>query len=64
MPAPFIIMTEDSGIDVSVPADNVRVSKGDVRDNFRAASDSIEALQRRVGLAWQMALGERTITEA
>lgn len=64
MPAPSIIFAEDSGIDVTVPADNVRASKGDMRDNFRAASDSIEALQRRLGLAWRMALGDTTITEA
>ena len=47
MSVPFIIPTEDSGIDVTVPADNVRASKGDMRDNFRAASDSIEALQKK-----------------
>lgn len=61
MSTPFIIMTEDSGIDVAVPADNVRVSKGDVRDNFRGASDSIESLQRLNGLAWQIALGYETM---
>ncbi len=61
MPTPFIIMAEDSGIDVSVPADNVRVVKGDMRDNFRAASDSIEALQRRNGMAWRIALGDETM---
>lgn len=61
MSTPFIIQTEDSGIDTTVPADNVRVSKGDVRDNFRAASDSIEALQRLNGLAWQIALGYETM---
>lgn len=61
MSAPFIIQTEDSGIDVTVPADNVRVSKGDVRDNFRAASDSIESLQRLNGMAWQIALGYETM---
>lgn len=61
MASPFIIMTEDSGIDVTVPADNVRASKGDMRDNFRAASDSIESLQRREGLAWQFALGTVTM---
>lgn len=61
MPDPFIVLPGDSGIDVSVPADNVRVSKGDVRDNFRAASDSIEALQRRASIAWRIALGEDTM---
>lgn len=61
MSTPFIIQVEDSGVDVTVPADNVRVSKGDVRDNFRAASDSIESLQRLNGMAWQIALGYQTM---
>lgn len=61
MPDPFIVLTGDSGIDVSIPADNVRVAKGDVRDNFRAASDSIEALQRRQSTAWRIALGEESM---
>ena len=61
MSAPFIVTSGDSGIDVAVPADNVRVSKGDVRDNFRAASDSIEALQRLQSLSWQIALGYQTM---
>lgn len=61
MAAPFILPTLDSGIDVTVPADNVRVSKGDMRDNFRAASDSIEALQRRLSIAWRIALGDESI---
>ena len=61
MAVPFIIPTEDSGIDTSVPADNVRASKGDMRDNFRAASDSIEALQKLNGMAWQIALGYETM---
>lgn len=61
MSDPFIILDGSSGIDVTVPADNVRVSKGDMRDNFRAASDSIEALQRRQSLAWEIALGEQTM---
>ena len=58
MASPMIVMSQESGIDVSVPADNVRVVKGDMRDNFRAASDSIEALQRRMSLTWQVALGD------
>ena len=61
MASPFIVMTIDSGIDVTIPADNVRVVKGDMRDNFRAASDTIEALQRLNSIAWQNALGNTTM---
>lgn len=47
-----------SEIDASVPADNVKVAKADVRDNFRAARDEITALQRKVREPWMTAFGK------
>lgn len=44
-----------SNIDASIPADNVQASKADLRANFEAAKDEIEALQGAVGVARQLA---------
>tara|TARA_Y100000034_G_C6899377_1_gene415395 strand:- start:947 stop:1105 length:159 start_codon:yes stop_codon:yes gene_type:complete len=46
-----------SDIDATKPADNVQVSKQDMRDNFLAAKDEIEELQRLTGIPWQIAIG-------
>jgi hypothetical protein len=46
-----------SEVDASIPADNVKVSKADVRANFRAARDEITELQRKVGLPYKTAFG-------
>ena len=46
-----------SAIDVTFPADNVKVDKALERANWKAASDEITQLQREVGLPWQIAFG-------
>lgn len=50
-----------SNIDASVPADNVRVEKSDVRNNFANAKSEIEDLQRATSLPWRLATGQSTI---
>jgi hypothetical protein len=37
-------MAQESAIDPAVPADNEKVSKADMRDNFQAAKDEIDEL--------------------
>ena len=50
-----------STIDVTVPVDNVKVSKADIRANFLRAKNEIEALQRQTALAWRIATGQLSI---
>ena len=50
-----------SEIDEAIPADNVRVEKGLLRDNFRAAKEEIEELQRLTEFGWLLALGAITL---
>lgn len=44
-----------SQVDATFPADNVKVSKSEMRDQFRTIRDEITDLQRKTGLAWQIA---------
>lgn len=46
-----------SGVDASVPADNVRAEKAKFRANFQAIKDEIEELQRQTELPWLIAMG-------
>jgi hypothetical protein len=46
-----------SDIDATKPADNVQVSKQDMRDNWIAAKAEIEALQQKVRLPQRIADG-------
>lgn len=50
-----------STIDETVPADNVKASKADVRENFRRAKEEITALQRATALPWRIATGQTSI---
>lgn len=50
-----------SEIDATKPADNTPPSKSEFRDNFRAAKEEIEDLQRRTSLAWNIALGNQPL---
>jgi len=51
-----------SNIDATVPANNVKVNKSDLRDNFQAAKEEIEELQRRVRYPFQVAFGLKTMS--
>lgn len=50
-----------STIDVTIPPDNVKASKADVRENFLRAYNEITALQRLTSLAWRIATGQTSI---
>lgn len=52
-----------SAIDPAVPADNVKVAKSDIRDNFQAAKNEIEALQEQTSLPRLMANDTRLFKE-
>lgn len=45
-----------SQVDETFPADNVRVSKSEMRDQFRVIKEEIEDLQRQNTLPWRLAL--------
>ncbi len=45
-----------SQVDETFPADNVRVSKSEMRDQFRVIKEEIEDLQRQNTLPWHLAL--------
>lgn len=49
-----------SQVDASIPADNVKVSKAEVRENFRIIRDEITALQRRVREPWQIGFSTKS----
>ena len=44
-----------SQVDATVPADNIKVEKSDVRSNFSVIKDEITDVQRQTSLAWQIA---------
>ncbi len=44
-----------SQVDETVPADNVKVEKSDVRSNFTVIKNEITTLQSQSSLAWQIA---------
>ena len=46
-----------SEIDDTIPADNEKVDKADLRANFAAAKSEIEALQAKSGVPGQIAYG-------
>jgi len=50
-----------SQVDASVPADNVKVEKSDLRTNFRTTRDEITALQRRTSKPWKIAFGDTSL---
>lgn len=49
-----------SQVDASIPADNVKVSKSEVRENFRIIRDEITSLQRRVREPWQISFSTKS----
>jgi hypothetical protein len=51
-----------SGINTAIPADNLKVSKADMRSNFLAAKTEIEYLMRATRPMWQMAFGNTPIS--
>lgn len=51
-----------SQVDATVPADNVKVDKALLRENFATIKDEMTTQQRRTGLAWQMAIGDISLT--
>lgn len=63
MTSPIYNIPVDSGIDASIPADNDRVAKADLRANFAAASDAIEALQAYVSMPRRIIRGETTVSD-
>lgn len=46
-----------SQIDATKPADNVKASKADLRDNLLTAKNEITQLQRKTSLPYQTAFG-------
>lgn len=50
-----------SAIDVTVPADNVKVEKTDIRRNFATASEEIGDLQRKTSTPWRIAFGQQSV---
>lgn len=50
-----------SNIDETIPADNVKVEKSDIRRNFQYAKEEIEEQQRVSSLPWQIATNQTSI---
>jgi len=50
-----------SNVDATVPADGEAVDKADLRANFSATKSEIEALQRELSLAYQIAFGTQDL---
>lgn len=46
-----------SQVDATIPADNVKVEKSEVRSNFATIRDEITQLQRQTRKPWQIAFG-------
>lgn len=61
--APIFNINVDSGIDATIPADNDRVAKADLRTNFAGASNSIEALQAYVSMPRRIIRGEQSVSD-
>lgn len=54
-------MARESDIDATVPADDVKADKAEMRANFGHAKDEIDQLFRETGIAWQIAIGLRSV---
>lgn len=52
-----------STVDGAIPADNVRVEKTKLRENFRKTRDEITALQQRTSLAYRIAVGDQSMDD-
>lgn len=50
-----------STIDDTIPADNVKVEKADLRSNFTKAKSEITELQRKVRMPYKIAFGELNV---
>jgi|CXWL01.1.fsa_nt_gi hypothetical protein len=50
-------MATSSSIVATVPVDNVKVQKSDMRANFLAAKNEINQLFKETSLGWLMAIG-------
>ena len=55
-------MARESEIDATIPADNEKVDKSEVRANFGHAKDEIDDLYRYTGLAWQIATNIKSMS--
>lgn len=50
-----------SAVDDTIPADDVKVSKGDLRANFATIKDELNELFRKTSKAWKIANGEESV---
>lgn len=50
-----------SAVDSTLPADNVKASKADFREQFLVIKNEITALQQRTGVAGAIAFGNDTL---
>lgn len=50
-----------SDVDDTIPADNEKVDKADLRNNFTTIKEEIEDLQRATRLPGQIAFGYRSV---
>jgi hypothetical protein len=47
-----------SDVDTTFPADDVKVSKSEMRAQFLVIKNEIETLQRQSNLPWKIAVGD------
>lgn len=50
-----------SQVDTTFPADNIRVDKSRMRQQFVYIKQEIEKLQRNTSIPWQIALGTQSL---
>jgi len=50
-----------SKVDSSFPADNVKVSKSSFRAQMVIIKSELEEVQRKVRLAWKIAIGDQSV---
>lgn len=50
-----------SQVDASIPADNVKVEKSEIRANFAIIRDEISQLQRQTRKPWKIAFGDTSL---
>ena len=50
-----------SDVNEKFPADNVKVSKSEMRAQFLTIKNEIEEMQRKVRLAWKIARGDVSV---
>ena len=55
-------MSTTSSIDATIPADNEKVDKAEMRANFNHAKTEINELYRKTREAWKIVIGDKSIT--